>query len=215
MLQEVTNVAEQNLEEAGGSLPRNVEEFAKRKGILPLVKKVAGWAEKSGKKILGGTAIGKNYNTLLLDLTWQQEGEIAINILPGRSQVLVYDEPVNDYESFQQAIEGLEEKTGMEEQPRTNTSEETEERVGNLYRYGGIKTKYGSSISSMYPQEVVDTAEQMAPRCLALKKKIEQFKKQIENSQEGRLLLGKKGAELGYTGTFKKASVKDLFDDNE
>ena len=59
-------------------VPSNIKEFAKRKGVSSLVNKVAGWAEKVGKGIRGGTAIGKNYSTLILDMTYQG-GEISIN----------------------------------------------------------------------------------------------------------------------------------------
>jgi len=38
-------------------VPSNIEEFAKRRGALPLVKKIARWAEKNGKQIVGGTSI--------------------------------------------------------------------------------------------------------------------------------------------------------------
>jgi hypothetical protein len=50
------------LEEA--YVPSNIKDFAKRKGVSSLVNKVAGWAEKVGKRITGGTAIGYNYSTL-------------------------------------------------------------------------------------------------------------------------------------------------------
>jgi hypothetical protein len=54
------------LEEA--YVPSNIKDFAKRKGVSSLVNKVAGWAEKVGKRITGGTAIGYNYSTLILDM---------------------------------------------------------------------------------------------------------------------------------------------------
>jgi hypothetical protein len=51
-----TKVNEGELTEA--FVPSNIKEFAKRKGVSSLVNKVAGWAEKVGKGIRGGTAIG-------------------------------------------------------------------------------------------------------------------------------------------------------------
>jgi hypothetical protein len=60
---------ETTLEEA--YVPDNIKSFAKRKGVSALVNKAAGWAEKVGKRITGGTAIGKNYDTLILDMGYQ------------------------------------------------------------------------------------------------------------------------------------------------
>jgi transcription antitermination factor NusG len=79
------------------NVPENIAKFAKRKGISSLVKKVANWAEKSGKKIRGGTAIGKNYDLLVLDLT-HQGGEIDIYI--ENETVELYGQPVSDAKSF-------------------------------------------------------------------------------------------------------------------
>ena len=93
-------------------VPSNIKEFAKRKGVSSLVNKVAGWAEKVGKSITGGTAIGYNYSTLILDMTYQGS-EIRINT--NNDTVTLYDEPVNSFSDFQRvyAYEGdnnLEEK---------------------------------------------------------------------------------------------------------
>ncbi len=82
-------------------VPDNVAKFAKRKGVSALVNKVANWAEKSGKKIRGGTAIGKNYDTLILDLSYQ-DGAIYINIPEGT--VELYGEPVNNVASFAKVL---------------------------------------------------------------------------------------------------------------
>jgi len=82
-------------------VPDNVAKFAKRKGVSALVNKVANWAEKSGKKIRGGTAIGKNYDTLILDLS-HQDSAIYINI--PEETVELYGEPVYDAKSFAKVI---------------------------------------------------------------------------------------------------------------
>ena len=82
-------------------VPDNVAKFAKRKGVSALVNKVANWAEKSGKKIRGGTAIGKNYDTLILDLSYQ-DGAIYINIPEGTIEL--YGEPVFDSKSFTKVL---------------------------------------------------------------------------------------------------------------
>jgi hypothetical protein len=80
-------------------VPSNIKEFAKRKGVSSLVNKVAGWAEKVGKGIRGGTAIGMNYSTLVLDMTYQGS-EIRINT--NNDTVTLYDEPVRSFDEFKQ-----------------------------------------------------------------------------------------------------------------
>lgn len=82
-------------------VPDNVVKFAKKKGVSALVNKVANWAEKSGKKIRGGTAIGKNYDTLILDLSYQ-DGAIYIDIPEGTIEL--YGEPVFDSKSFAKVL---------------------------------------------------------------------------------------------------------------
>jgi hypothetical protein len=85
------------LEEA--YVPSNIKDFAKRKGISSLVNKVAGWAEKVGKRITGGTAIGYNYSTLILDMEYQGS-EIRINT--DNDTIELYDEPVYSFNDFKQ-----------------------------------------------------------------------------------------------------------------
>jgi len=60
------------------NVPDNIVKFAKKKGLSAIVNKAAKFAEKAGKRIVGGTAIGKNYGTLVLDIT-HNGGEIHIN----------------------------------------------------------------------------------------------------------------------------------------
>jgi hypothetical protein len=96
---ELQGINEEDISE--GSVPSNISDFAKRKGILPLVKKVATWAEKSGKRIVGGTAIGKNYSTLVLDITYQG-GEIRINT--DNDRITLNLEPIFDAKSFKNAL---------------------------------------------------------------------------------------------------------------
>ena len=79
-------------------VPSNIKEFAKRKGVSSLVNKVAGWAERVGQGIRGGTAIGYNYSTLVLDMTYQGS-EIRINT--DNDTVTLYDEPVRSFGEFQ------------------------------------------------------------------------------------------------------------------
>ena len=87
------------LEEA--YVPDNIKKFVERKKINNIVNQVADWAEKAGKRIVGGTAIGKNYDTLILDLT-HQGSEIYIT---DGSGIEVNGVPVKDYEDFVKALD--------------------------------------------------------------------------------------------------------------
>ena len=80
-------------------IPYNIMDFAKNKGsyAVALVKKAATWAEKSGKRISGGTAIGKNYSTIILDMK-HQGAEIYINL--DNETIELYGEEVYDAKSF-------------------------------------------------------------------------------------------------------------------
>jgi len=101
------SIQEDEINEAA-YVPENVAKFAKKKGVTALVNKVAGWAEKAGKGITGGTAIGKNYDTLILDLR-HQDGAIYIDILEGTIEL--YGEPVNSAKSFAKALEANDQST--------------------------------------------------------------------------------------------------------
>ena len=111
-------------------VPSNIKEFAKRKGVSSLVNKVAGWAEKVGKRITGGTAIGMNYSTLILDMEYQGS-EIRINT--NNDTVTLYDEPVYSFNDFQRvyAAEKIEEgfygrgdkRRGLQNQSKLSSAE--------------------------------------------------------------------------------------------
>jgi hypothetical protein len=92
---------EEKLTEA--NVPSNIADFAKRKGVSSLVRKVAGWAEKVGARIAGGTAVGKNYSTLVLDLDYKQQGEIRINT--DMETVTLYNKPVTSFPEFKRVYE--------------------------------------------------------------------------------------------------------------
>ena len=81
------------------NIPSNIKDFAKRKGVLPLVNKVAKWAEAVGARVAGGTAIGKNYSTLVLDLDYKQQGEVRIDT--DNETITLFDEPVRSFNEFQ------------------------------------------------------------------------------------------------------------------
>ena len=77
---------------------------------MHIVKMVAGWAEKAGKRINGGTAIGKNYSTLILDLR-HQGGEIRIDL--GSDDITLNGQEVTDAKSFKKALSLTESTIGI------------------------------------------------------------------------------------------------------
>jgi hypothetical protein len=91
---------EEEIDEA--RVPDNIKNFAKRKGASALVNKVAGWAEKSGKRIYAGTAIGKNYSTLVLDFGYDYDGAIRINL--DDDTVELYGEEVKSFNEFKSVL---------------------------------------------------------------------------------------------------------------
>jgi hypothetical protein len=66
------------------------------------VNKAAGWAEKVGKGIKGGTAIGKNYSTLILDMGYQTS-DIYINT--DDETIELYGEEVNSFPEFKKVYD--------------------------------------------------------------------------------------------------------------
>lgn len=82
-------------------ITREIERKRVPKQLLPLVKMVATWADKTGKSISGGTTIGKNHDTLILDLN-HQDSAIYIDI-PNLS-IKVHDERVRDFDDYEEAI---------------------------------------------------------------------------------------------------------------
>lgn len=82
-------------------LPYNIEKFAKENGVLKDVKQLARWAKKAGLQIVGGTAIGKGYSTLILDLTYNG-AEIYLDMDTGR--IKVNRQPVNSWKTFSKAV---------------------------------------------------------------------------------------------------------------
>jgi hypothetical protein len=138
---------EKELEES--SVPPNVKEFAKRKFATSLVNKVAGWAKKAGKSILGGTAIGKDYSTLILDLGYQ-DGAIRINL--DNDTVTLYGEEVFDAKSFKQVyLANQEEPKNSEMNEDLDLGHEDNEPhmvKSELYRIG----KYAMELYQMVDQ---------------------------------------------------------------
>jgi hypothetical protein len=131
---------ETNLSEA--FVPSNIKEFAKRKGVSSLVNTVAGWAERVGRRITGGTAIGKNYDTLILDMRYQDS---AIRINTENETVELYDEPVRSFQQFKKVYEEYQEEESIEEI--------NDPRIGN--------SKFGSA-----PQQFADLRAKLGDEAL-------------------------------------------------
>lgn len=76
------------------------------------IRKIESWVKKSGLRIVGGTQIGKYYDTVILDLT-HNGSEIYIHSNGfedtdhGYPGVTVYNEPVKNYTDFKNAIQDL------------------------------------------------------------------------------------------------------------
>jgi hypothetical protein len=99
---QINETNESKLDEAA-SVPSSILEFAKRKGsyATALVKKAASWAEKTGKYISGGTAIGKNYDTIILDMK-HQGSEIYIDL--NDETIKLHGEEVNSPQDFRRVL---------------------------------------------------------------------------------------------------------------
>lgn len=84
-------------------VPEQVLKFASKKGVADEVLTMAKWLSEIGKKIVGGTAIGKYYDTLILDVTYQGS-EIYYNTDNETIEVNGKKIPFNK-DSFLQAIQ--------------------------------------------------------------------------------------------------------------
>jgi ribosome-associated protein YbcJ (S4-like RNA binding protein) len=180
LLNRTEPLSEENLEEA--YVPENIKKFAKRKGVIDIVNQIARWSEKMEKRIVGGTAIGKDYNTLILDLTYQG-GEIRINCETG--EITVNDEPVDDYISFMSAVE------------------ENESLNENYARFRNeTKTRSGSDQFHQAVKEVKKKVQEIGK----LHNYLERMQQELSETQEG--LKKKKYTELAIAKI--KEEVKEL-----
>ena len=114
------------------NVPSNIEKFAKERGVLRDVKQIARWAEKAGKRITGGTAIGKGYDTLVLDLTYQG-AEVYYDTYKGT--IKVNGKPVDSWKTFSKAVE-----------ESVTEAEMTKKTFLDLW-----KETYGENFISKYP----------------------------------------------------------------
>ena len=105
-------------------VPDNIKKFAKQRGVSSLVNKAAGWAEKVGKGIRGGTAIGKNYSTLILDMGYQT-ADIYINT--ENETIELYGEEVNSFPEFKKVYDAHNKENVEENAKGWDSSKDTPE----------------------------------------------------------------------------------------
>ena len=137
------DMAPDKVEEAA-HVPSNIKDFAKRKGRLSDVKQIARWAEKAGLGIRGGTAIGKGYDTLVLDLTYNG-AEIYFDLDTGK--IKVNRQPVTDWKTFSKAVNESSAKDGTEASDGKHKHEDhLEEDIEAMW-----KKAYGEKLAVKYP----------------------------------------------------------------
>ena len=162
---EKESIDEENLTEA--YVPENIKEFAKRKGVSRLVNTVAGWAEKVGARITGGTAIGKYYDTLILDMGYQTS-DIRINC--DDETVELYYEPVNSFADFKRVFmeeearkqaehdeETLRREQGLEEGASTEEKRIAQQAVNRIAKYRGVGKDEAKKDLIRAAQELAET----------------------------------------------------------
>lgn len=93
----------ENFEINEGKLPSNITDWLKNQGSAQksAANKIAGWVEKAGNRISGGTSIGKSPQTLVLDIK-HQGSEIYIN---ADGEINFLDEPVTSPKEFQKLLD--------------------------------------------------------------------------------------------------------------
>lgn len=125
-------------------VPSNISDFAKRRGRLRDVKQIARWAEKAGLGIRGGTAIGKGYDTLVLDLTYNG-AEIYFDLDTGI--IKVNRQPVNSWKTFSKAVNESSERDGTEASDGKHKHDDhLEEDIEAMW-----KKAYGEKFATKYP----------------------------------------------------------------
>jgi hypothetical protein len=190
---------EEDLQEA--SIPDNIKSFAKRKQILPLVMQVARWAEKAGENIVGGTAIGKNYSTLVLDIT-REGGEIHINTED--ETIEVNGNLVDNYNGFITALQPEEQDDDEDKydwykdeyinENHSNSNAQELERVENLLSVAHQKNDY--SVMTAYENRI-----KLLKFIVLLEKKLG---KQLPTLQFGEYFSDYVKDNFGYTGKIKR-----------
>jgi hypothetical protein len=96
------------------NLPSNIQKWIKDRGPKPSkdVKMIGKWVKKlTGREISGGVAIGKNYNTLVLDIEYE---DAAIHYDTTSGDIKLYNKKIRNFNGFKkvfQANESVNERT--------------------------------------------------------------------------------------------------------
>jgi hypothetical protein len=157
------------------SIPGNILAFAKKKGpwAVTLLKKAASWAHKSGKTISGGTAIGKNYRTLVLDVT-HNGGEIRIDLED--ETIKLHGEIVNSPKEFAAV---LSKKNVNESRSRVYDIDSVVKET-----FGVIVDKYGGKIydvpAGQIENEIIMHLEDMGLADVKLYRALEEVQDELE-----------------------------------
>jgi hypothetical protein len=88
------------------ALPSNISSWLKKNGSFEQRKsanKICKWCEDLGHKIVGGTAVGKYYDTLILDLSYQG-GEISVD---DDGTIKVHDEVVHSKQDVKAQLDEI------------------------------------------------------------------------------------------------------------
>jgi len=187
------------------NVPSNIAEFAKRKGVLSLVKTVAGWAEKVGKRITGGTAIGKNYDTLVLDMGYET-ADIYINLED--ETIKLYNQPVNSFSEFKEVF--------MDEM----TADEIEKDKNQFRREQGLEETYdGMYFVRVSPEtfkRAVDVVNRNYPKANITIESPDTFRtKDIQTAEDLIMDFGVNDIELVQDNLNDFGDSQEMFDDIE
>jgi hypothetical protein len=187
------------------SVPDNIMKFAKKKGITPLVNKVASWAERLGARITGGTAIGKNYDTLVLDMGYQT-ADIYIDIED--LAISLYGQPANSFEEFKEVY--------MDQM----TADEIDKDQSQFRRETGLEEAYdGMYFVRVSPEtfkRAVDVVNRNYPKANITIESPDTFRtKDIQTAEDLIMDFGVNDIELVQDNLNDFGDSQEMFDDIE
>ena len=190
LFEDFTKSIEESKVTEAARVPSNILDFAKRKGsyATSLVKKAATWAEKAGKYISGGTAIGKDYMTIILDMK-HQGSEIYINL--NNETIELFGEEVTDAKSFKKVLDA-----NMSESKVTESHFKVGDKVKMAHGGTGVIVsldKEDGAEDEKYYTVKTDDGEEMKHAPNELEKineaKIQKFIESLSASKEAKNIL--------------------------
>jgi hypothetical protein len=120
---------------------------------------------------------------------------------------------INEIKRMQQLAGLVVENEYQESKIKEAKLSKLDDGVANLYAWAGIKTEYSDDTIKRFGKNVVNRAIEMAPKILEYKKKLKQIVKDIEDSDESKILMAMIGHGRGYAGNYghSPANISDLF----